>query len=99
MESATPRVNKNLLPNYVGHVVRCVGKRLSVDPSSGTGVIDTGDGTISVRLNLNTTWEQLGSRYIEIVGTVLDNQMVDEMACYAFGDNFGKFELTNISFK
>lgn len=91
MEQATPRINKTLLPNYIGNVVRCVGKILSVDPASGMGVIDTGDGSINIRLNFNTPWEQLGSKIIEVVGTVLDEQTVDEMVCYAFKDNFGKF--------
>ncbi|KAJ1980259.1 hypothetical protein H4R33_005524 [Dimargaris cristalligena] len=86
MEKPTPRVNSALLPNYINHSVRIVGKVIQIQGNKA--VLEASDhGKVLVNL---VPQNNIGSQYVEIIGLVQEDRSIQEFSSCNMGEKFGK---------
>ena len=84
---ATPRINGELLKQYVGRVVRLVGHLVPEKLSQQGFVIQTSDG-LEAAVHSTNAVAQTG--YVEVLGRVEHDLSVTEISSVSFGDDFGE---------
>jgi hypothetical protein len=84
--SSTPRANFEVLARLQGRRVLLVGEVESVADQVLT-LVTSDKGRVSV--NYSGSGEPITSKFVEIVGTVVDSRTVTEESHTNFGDNFG----------
>jgi len=83
---STPRVNKALLPNYLGRTVRLVGKVDGIDSASGICVLNTSDrASVNVVVNPMSHYD---SQFVEVLGKVNNDLSISDMSVTNLGTNF-----------
>eukprot|EP01126_Amoeba_proteus_P025371 TRINITY_DN2533_c0_g1_i1.p1 TRINITY_DN2533_c0_g1~~TRINITY_DN2533_c0_g1_i1.p1 ORF type:complete len:113 (+),score=14.61 TRINITY_DN2533_c0_g1_i1:82-420(+) len=82
----TPRINKALLPSYVGSTVRLVAR--VTGKANGVVHVQTSDGgTVQVVLTSNGDEYHIGG-ITEIIGRVREDETIEEFNNTTFNDNF-----------
>merc|ERR1711974_136370 len=82
----TPRVNQQLLGQYVGRSVRLVGKVLNMDHQNM--VLESSDhAQVKVNFPAQITGVE-GSTFVEVIGKVNQDLSVRGTVALPFGDNF-----------
>ncbi|KAL7694005.1 putative replication factor A protein [Plasmopara halstedii] len=84
INATSPRVNKKTMSEYIGTTVALVGAVESHRPTAV--VLRTSDGGI-----VNVTPQpgsDYGSRFVEVIGRVIDSETIQEFKTTLFGDNF-----------
>lgn len=91
MELCTPRVNQQLLQNYVGALVRVVGRVVQA-PSNGQAVLETSDKQqVSVTLAAaSIPWQDA---FIEVIAKVNSDCSLQELRSTNLGMSFGRASL------
>mmetsp|Transcript_15545 Transcript_15545/g.60807 ORF Transcript_15545/g.60807 Transcript_15545/m.60807 type:complete len:108 (-) Transcript_15545:122-445(-) len=85
-ELCTPRVNRQLLPNYVGSLVRVVG-RVVQEPSNGQAVLETSDKQ-QVGVTLAAASIPWQDAYIEVIAKVNSDCSLQELRSTNLGTSF-----------
>ncbi|KZT60977.1 replication factor A protein 3 [Calocera cornea HHB12733] len=84
MDRPTPRINSKRMQYYVGQVVRMTGKMLRVN--GDIAIIESTDGgQVEVRLSRDS---HLSDEYVEIIGTVEDENTLKMLAGCDMGSTF-----------
>ncbi|KAL0959926.1 hypothetical protein HGRIS_011591 [Hohenbuehelia grisea] len=84
-EHHSMRVNSAKLPEWTGKTVRVYCKCLKFD-GDNTAIMETSDGG-----TIRVTWagaSEITDTFVEVIGTVLDEQTVKLMACVNLGADF-----------
>jgi hypothetical protein len=84
-----PRINKALLPNFIGSNVKLVGRVTEVDASGRFASIEAADHGI-IQVIRDPSAQRYGSPYVEITGGVNPDGTINEYNFADFGDNFSK---------
>lgn len=87
-EYITPRVNKELIPNFVGRNVRLIGK-VNQAPNGGKAILQASDNglvTVNTQPGSEGTWTD---QYMEVIGKVNPDHSMSELFSTNFGNNFG----------
>mmetsp|Transcript_17378 Transcript_17378/g.19489 ORF Transcript_17378/g.19489 Transcript_17378/m.19489 type:complete len:107 (-) Transcript_17378:67-387(-) len=86
MELCTPRVNQQLLQNYIGALVRVVGRVVQA-PSNGQAVLETSDKQqVSVTLAAaSIPWQDA---FIEVIAKVNSDCSLQELRSTNLGMSF-----------
>jgi hypothetical protein len=89
---ASPRINGELLPQYIGIIVRLVGRIATVDYNSGIALIVASDNVqIKVKMHPESIERQgYSAKIVEVIGKVNPDQSLSEFAVIPFTDTFGK---------
>ncbi|KAA6401888.1 MAG: hypothetical protein EZS28_002585 [Streblomastix strix] len=85
---ATPRINSELMQNYIGRTVRFVGKVDAPIGGDGSQLVLIGSDSGRVSINREPESQFPTSQYVEIVGNVDSNDSITEVLLVEFGNNF-----------
>jgi hypothetical protein len=89
---ATPRINSRFVPQYIGAVVRLVGRIDNLDYAQGMAYISASDGGhVRIKMNPESIERQAynGHKIVEVIGKVNADQSLGELAMVPFEDKFG----------
>ena len=88
MSTIAPRINSNLLPNFVGRSVTFVGRI-----SGGSGHLlhleGSDGGNVVVDRSVSDTARPWQKAFVEVVGVVNHDRTIRESRSTDFGDDFG----------
>ena len=84
---AAPRINKSLMPQYLGKTVRLVGKVESVPDRNGEAAILSSDGERVKILHANPS--TFCTAFVEVLGKVNSDGSIQEYTSSSFGNTFG----------
>jgi len=91
MSGVTPRVNSALLGGYIGRTVRLACKVIRVTQTGSTMVEACDGGQVEIK---HSTSNDMTSTYVEVIGTVEDENHIKYLACVNFGSDLD-FKLVN----